>query len=149
MKSRVLLAAAALAVPVLVQSPAHADVAIAVGTGSISPGIPVTGCVDNAEFSISGTAANLGTTFGPGPYTFVADGDSSICESIQAGSGSATLSGDVSGTLSYIRTVGVITLTGDASVQGSAPRPISISCEVVITSANPVTTFAVVCAVQI
>lgn len=149
MKTRLLLAATALAVPALVQSPAAADVAIAVGTGSIFPGVPTTGCVDDAHFSISGTAANLGTTYGPGPYTFIANGDSAICESIAAGSGSATLSGDVSGTLTYSRTVGVITLSGNASVQGGPLRPISITCEVAVSSANPVTTFAVVCAVQI
>lgn len=149
MKTRILLAAAALAVPAFSLTPAHADVAVAVGTGSITPGVPLTGCVDNASFSISGTAANLGTTYGPGPYTFVADGDSDTCESITTGHGSATLSGDVSGTLAYSRTVGVITLSGNASVQGGPSRPISITCEVAVTSANPVITFAVVCAVQL
>ena len=149
MKTRLLLTAAALAVPALMQSPAAADVAIAVGTGAISPGVPTTGCVDGASFDISGTAANLGTTYGPGPYTFSVHGNSNTCESIASGSGSATISGDASGTLTYSRTLGVITLSGNASIQGGPSRPISITCQVFITSANPVVTYGVVCAIQL
>lgn len=149
MTKRLALVAAVLAVPAMLQSPASAaNVAIAVGTGTIS-GIPTTGCVNNAVFHIDGTAVNAGTDFGPGPYTFAADGSSSSCAGIPSDTGTATLSGNVSGLVTYSRTTGLITLSGNASVNGSSPRPISITCAVVITSAEPITSFAVTCAVTI
>jgi hypothetical protein len=144
------VAIAASAIPAL-QSTASADAAIAIGQGVISPGVPTvpTACVPNATFDIDGTAVNLGTTFGPGPYTFHVHGISSTCASVLTDVGTATLSGDVTGTLTYSRTTGAISLNGNASVRGAASRPISINCLVVITSANPTTSFAVTCAVQI
>lgn len=149
---RAALAAVALVVPALsLHTPASADAAVAVGTGVISPGIPTDplACVDNATFVIDGTAVNLGTTYGPGPYTFRASGNSNTCASILSDTGTATLSGDVTGTVTYSRTTGAISLNGQASVQGGPFRPIAINCLVEVTSAAPTTTFAVTCAVQI
>jgi len=147
---RTMVAATALAVPAFFQAPASADVAVAVGIGSINPGIPTTGCVNNAHFEIlNGTAVNSGGTNDAGTYTFTVKGDSSVCASIPSDLGVATLSGDVAGTLAYSRTVGLITLSGNASVKGGAPTPISINCEVEVIDANPVRNFAVTCAVQL
>lgn len=153
MKTRIVrlaIAAVALAAPAMAGSAQAANAAVAVGTGTISPGVPTTGCTASANFEINGTAVNLGTDFGPGPYDFRVVGSSNAsCPSFTADTGTATMSGDVTGSLNYSRTVGLITLNGSASVQGSSPRPISITCHVVVTSANPVTDFAVVCAVTI
>ncbi len=147
---RIAFAAVALATPAMA-GPAHAaNVAVAVGTGSISPGVPTTGCLSSATFGLSGTAATLGTDFGPGPYSFTVAGSSTAsCVSVTSDSGTATLSGDVTGNLNYTRTVGLIQLDGFASVLGASSRPISITCEVFVTSANPVTTFGVVCGITI
>ena len=147
---RLAIAAVALATPAMTGSAQAANVAVAVGTGTITPGVPTTGCTASADFEINGSAVNLGTDFGPGPYAFRVVGSSSAaCPSFTADSGTATMSGDVTGSLNYSRTVGLITLNGSASVQGSSPRPISITCQVAVLSAPPVTDFAVVCAVTI
>lgn len=147
---RTMLAATALAVPAFFQAPASADVAVAAGLGIINPGIPATGCVNNAHFEIfNGNAVNSGPTHAAGAYTFTVRGDSATCASVTSDFGVATLQGDVSGTVTYSRTVGLITLNGNASVRGSAPGPITITCEVVIRGVFPITEFAVVCTVQI
>lgn len=146
---RFAVAAAALAAPLMTGSAQAANVGVAVGTGTISPGVPTTGCVNNASFQLSGTAAALGTEFGPGPYEFTVDGVSGTCASVATDTGAATMSGDVTGTLTYSRTLGAMNLTGNLSVQGAPARPATVTCEVFVTSANPVSTFGVVCTVTI
>ncbi|HWL34936.1 MAG TPA: hypothetical protein VNQ77_01960 [Frankiaceae bacterium] len=147
---RTLTAVAALAVSAVpsLQAPASAaDAAVVVGIGSITPGIPVepTACVNGATFTIPLTAANLGTRFGPGPYSFTVTGTSQTCASILSDEGSATFVGEVTGTVHYTRTTGFITLSGSVRVNNSAPVDVTVVCGVVITSAAPTSTFAVVC----
>lgn len=146
---RFAVAAAALTAPLMTGSAHAATVGVAVGTGTISPSVPTTGCVNNATFELTGTAAALGTDYGPGPYDFTVSGVSGTCASILTDTGAATMSGDVTGTLTYSRTLGAMNLTGNLSVEGAPAKPATIVCEVVPTSANPVATFGVVCAVTI
>jgi hypothetical protein len=147
---RLAVAAVALAAPLATGTAHAANVAVAVGTGTIDPGVPTTGCATGGHFEISGSAANLGTDFPVGPYEFTVVGDStSSCPSLTADSGAAQMSGDVTGTLEYTRNVGLITLSGLARVSNSAPRPIAVTCEVAILDAHPVTSFAVVCAITL
>lgn len=150
MQLRLALAALALALPATM-TPAHADVAIATGDGWISPGVPTPSgpCLEHAHFEITGSATNLGTTFGPGPYDFLVTGDSAGCASFTSDTGSATIQGDVTGVLQYSRSVAVIQLSGLVSVQGSTTVPVDITCQVVIRKVQPVTDFTVVCAVTI
>lgn len=147
---RILLAGVALAATGLLQTPAHAaDVANVVGTGSVLPGVPTTGCVTGAAVSFDGTGVIVGNGgLNPGPYSVSFRGNSNTCESILTGSGTGILSGGVSGTVTYTRTVGVITLSGTVSVDGQT-RSLSATCHVAVTSANPFTTFALDCAVTL
>jgi hypothetical protein len=147
---RILLAGVALAAPGLLQTPAHAaDVANVVGTGSVLPGVPTTGCVNGAAVAFDGTGVIVGNGgLNPGPYTVSFRGNSTMCETILAGQGTGTLSGGVSGTVNYTRTVGLLTLNGTVTVDGQT-RSLSANCHVAVTSANPFTTFAMDCAVTL
>jgi hypothetical protein len=147
---RILLAGVALAAPGLLQTPAHAaDVANVVGTGAILPGVPTTGCVEGASVSFDGTGVIVGAGgLNPGPYSVSFRGNSTTCETILAGQGTGVLSGGVSGTVNYTRTVGAISLSGTVTVSGQT-RSLSATCHVVVTSANPFTTFALDCVVTL
>jgi hypothetical protein len=67
-------------------------------------------------------------------------GNSSICETLNAGQGSGTLSGGLSGTINYSRTGNVVTLGG--TINGHAGVGV---CVWVWLSVNPVTAWAWVC----
>lgn len=119
------------------------------GTGTISPGLPTSGCVDNSSMSMTGTAVLAGgATSGALSVRF--DGNSTICESLNAGQGSGTLSGDLTGHLSYTRTGNVMTMSGiaDGTAAGAAfemPRPIVVICILVYLSIGPITGFVFIC----
>ena len=138
------MAAAAFAIALVAGSPAHAtDQAKVVGTGTITPGLPATGCISGQTVTFSGTAVLTGSN--PVVYTFHFQGNSTICESTFAGEGCGVLVGDITGTVCYSRTGNVVTLSGVVVVQG-VPHTIQAgACEFAPTSVNPVQTFALSC----
>lgn len=123
------------------------DVAIVVGTGGIYPGLPNSGCIPNQRVTFTATlAVNAGDH--AGLYAVSFEGSSGTnCESLTFGAGTGTLSGGVSGTVSYNRNGNVVTLTGTGAVNGAFHRITIGICEFVPTSVNPVTTYGLACQV--
>jgi hypothetical protein len=149
---RTALAAVALLASIGTAVPATADdvtdVAIVVGTGTISPGLPTTGCAQQTNITFNGTAVNAGDHAGVYPIRF--DGNSGTnCETLQSGAGSGVLSGGVSGSVRYLRTGSVVTLTGTGAVNGAPHHITTAHCEFYPTSANPVTSYALHCTVTL
>ena len=132
----------------LIAPSAHAqdDVAVVVGTGSITPGLPTTGCADQA-IGFGGTAVNAAIDGHTGLYTVSFAGNSTICETLNAGQGSGTLSGDVSGNVDYTRTGPIVTITGQGAVNGDDHVIVIGLCLFIPTSFNPVASYALACAV--
>ena len=123
------------------------NVVTMVGTGTYSPGLPTTGCAFQSV-SFDGTAAFAGTH--AGVYALHFDGSSSTCESLTTGSGSGTLSGQVTGNLTYSRTGTVVTLSGSFRVNGGPEHAIAaVVCVPVPTSVNPQVTYMWVCALTV
>jgi hypothetical protein len=143
-----LTAAAVAVVASTFATPAGADVAVFVGTGSIT-GLPAVGCTNDATINISGTAVNSGPTFPTDVYTIEFQGTSTTCESILAGAGFGDLIGFVNGTVGYVRNLGVVTLSGEVFVGEQGPEPLLAVCQAEPTSAEPITTFAMECAISV
>jgi hypothetical protein len=118
------------------------------GTGTISPGLPTTGCAVQTGITFSGTGAVVGTDGVAAPATINFDGNSgSTCETLNSGQGSGTLSGSLTGTVSYQRTGAIVQVFGNVSVLGSPSRsPLVAVCVFAATTVNPVTTYVLVCA---
>jgi len=139
--------ALAVVLPLALLAPsAHAqdDVASVVGNGTISPGLPTSGCAFQ-QVTFSGTAVNVGDHAGVYNVSFA--GNSTICETLGAGQGSGTLSGDISGTVEYSRTGPIVTISGQVSVNAS-PHSIEVGvCVFVAVNFNPVTAYVLVCKV--
>jgi len=112
----------------------------AVGLGTISPGLPTSGCANQSVTFDSAVLVYADTT----PAVVTANthfsGNSSICETLNAGQGSGTLSGGLSGTVDYSRTGNVVTIGG--TINGHAGAG---ACLFVPTSVNPVQSYALVC----
>ena len=139
---------AALLAPLALISPATAspNVAVVVGTGTIFPGLPTTGCGGNPNQTVSfdGTAVAVGTH--AGVYAVHFEGTSSGCESLGAGAGSGNLSGQITGAVTYSRTGPIVTLSGSGQLNGGPTHAIIAGvCEFIPTSVNPVTTYALAC----
>ena len=113
---RTVLASVALLVPLTVQ-PAHADGGASVGQATYSPGLPTTGCISNMSIQKVATLVLAGELTGTYSYAFSGN-STSACESLTSGSGIGTVSGDVTGTLSYTRTGAWITYTGTVVIGG-------------------------------
>lgn len=146
---RVLLAAGAIAVPAFASPAQAADVGVVVGTGTITPGVPLPpSCVTGSSVAFDGTGVIATPGLPAGPYAVSFRGKSNTCESILSGSGTGTLSGGVSGSVIYTRTTGIIELAGTVTVAGQS-RSLAATCTVEPTSANPVITYAVECAVTL
>ena len=134
--------------------------AVVVGTGTISPGLPQSGCAFQSV-SFSGTAVVGGVdaqipdppalpTVDPtaAAVNVTFNGNSDICETLATGHGSGTVSGGVTGSVTYSRTENVVTLSGSVSIDGRPSRPILVGvCVFTPTSAPPVTSYALVCVV--
>lgn len=136
-------AAAALAIAALpftaTPAQAHVVVGVAVGTGTITPGLP--GC--NQQVTFSGQVV-LSTT-PPSVRAIAFAGASASCEDILVGSGCGTISGGgISGTVCYNRTGNVVQLSGTVTVDGHA-HTLTATCEFVPTSAQPTTSYALTC----
>lgn len=142
--------AAALFAPLALISPATAtpNVAVVVGTGTISPGLPTTGCEDQDDVIFDGTAVAVGTH--AGVYSIHFDGASSICESLLTGAGSGVLTGQITGNVTYSRTGPVVTLSGSGQLNGGPAHSILAGvCEFVPTSINPVISYVLSCQLAI
>lgn len=132
----------ALVVPASRQEAAATDAATMVGTGTISPGLPPTGC-SFQSVTFSGTVVDGGLYSGIHNVAF--DGASTICESVAAGQGSASLSGDVSGQLSYSRTFSHLSMTGVVTMNDTL-GVFTGQCQWTPTAANPATSYQMTCA---
>jgi hypothetical protein len=115
------------------------------GTGTLSPGLPATGCVD-LDVSFSGTAVGAGGL--TGVYSVAFNGASTVCETLSSGQGAGVLSGDLHGNLTYQRTGNVITLSGsiEPSARSDESKDLIVAaCVVAATAINPVAGFAMFC----
>jgi len=146
MKIRTLVLAVAVlaAVPI---SPAHAqdEVAAVSGEGTITPGLPDTGCAFQA-IHFEGTAVAVGTH--GGTYNVYFDGNSTICETLSAGQGSGNLSGSgITGTVTYTRSGSYVSISGQGAVNG-IPHVIDRGdCWFAPDSASPVRSYNLACTV--
>jgi len=111
-----------------------------------APGIPTTGCAINPGAQFDGTA-----TFTPdsdeaqasgGPVHF--EGTGSACATLAADNGSGTMSGVMSGNVSFTRTNAEVQVSGTVTVSGEL-HTLTANCELVPTSANPMVTFEIAC----
>jgi len=116
----------------------------AVGTGTIAPGLPTTGCANQTSVTFDSfvlvytdTAPTVSTA-----NTHFA-GASNGCETLNAGQGSGTLSGGLSGWVDYVRIKNVVAISG--TINGTAAAG---ACLFVPTSVNPVTSYALACVVS-
>ena len=122
-----------------------------VGTGTLSPGLPTSGCAFQSV-TLDGTLVSAGTapvtTMTTGVYALHFEGFSSICETSTSGAGSGTISGGVTGNVSYSRTGSIVTLSGTIQTNGGSARSLSSAvCAYYPTSANPTTSYGMVCVV--
>jgi hypothetical protein len=128
-------------------SPASADPAVATveGSGTIDPGLPTTGCANQSvDFDGTGTVSHGDHE---GSYDFHFEGNSSICESLATGEGSGTLSGDISGTVSYSRTVNHVSVSGNVTFGSTSGAIVAGSCVFQPTNANPTTEYELRCTI--
>lgn len=141
---RPLVAAALGVLPVTPHAEASPNVVVLVGTGTIYWGLPTTGCWSNQMVTFDGRALFAGTHIGD--HTVHFEGSSSICESLNAGAGSGTLSGAFTGVISYNRTSTAVLLIGDFRIHDGPLHSIVWSlCQFQPTSFNPVQTYALEC----
>jgi hypothetical protein len=123
------------------------DAVVAVGTGTITPGLPTTGCAVQTAIDFNGTGAVVGDDGVTAPATVTFAGNSgSTCESLNSGQGSGTLGGTFTAAVSYQRTGPIVQVFGTGNIGGKPHTPIAAVCIFVPTSVNPVTTYALVCA---
>lgn len=117
-------------------------------TGTLTPGLPTTGCVFQAV-TFTGTA--IGAGLDSGVYSLAFTGESDACETLASGSGSGTLSGDVEGTATYERTGSTVTVAGKVTdKKNNDTKTIATAvCVVVVTAFNPVAGFAMFCVWQL
>ena len=87
---------------------ATGDVTLA-GAAVLTPGLPLSGCVPQ-RLTFDGTITITGTTTRVEPVRF--EGTSSGCETADAGAGTGTFSGGLTGTATYVRSGNVIMLYG-------------------------------------
>lgn len=134
----------------LISPSAHAaeDVAVIQGQGSITPGLPTSGCAFQSV-TFSGTAVAASDHGESGVYNVSFSGNSTICETLAAGQGSGTLSGDVSGTVAYSRTGPYVTISGQGSLRGTPHVIVRGDCYFVPVTIHPVTVYVLVCDVYI
>jgi hypothetical protein len=122
--------------------------AVVAGTGTILPGLPLTGCEPRPEHvTFDGTAVVAGAPGDAGAYSLHFDGNSNICESLSDGKGSGTLSGGITGSVNYTRTGNAVTITanGAVTVNGNSHVLVAAGCVFVPVPGNPITTYALAC----
>lgn len=145
---RKLVTSVALAAPMVLAAPmaAHAtDVAVVAGLGTITPGLPCTGCTIDFNFN----AVDAGT-LGTGLYTGCNFNGTSGAETELGGAGAGTLSGcGISGNVTYSRTAVVVTVAGTVTLNSNSAAIGANALIFIPTSALPTTSFIVVGAVEI
>jgi len=139
---KALIAGAILSSLSLIGSAQAANYATVAGTGGISPGLPQSGCAFQSV-SFSGTAVAVGTN--AGTYSITFNGNSDICEDLNTGHGSGTLSGGVTGSVTYSRTGSAVTLSGSVTLGGTTENIQAGGCAFAPTSAPPITSYALNC----
>ncbi len=159
-KAAVATAMATALVAVVGQGGAFADVVsdagVLTGSGTITPGLPTTGCAVQTDIDFNGTGALVGddTTI---PATVNFDGNSgSLCETAELGQGSGTLGGTFAsapGAITYQRIGPIVELFGNVVINGRVHTGLLLgldaACIFVPTSTNPATTYSLVCAVAL
>jgi hypothetical protein len=116
--------------------PGFSDSAVVSGTGTIDPGMPCAPCHVSFSFTavVSGDEAGLlaGCRF---------EGDSPV-ETELGGSGSGSLSGCASGTMTWYRTGSFVQISGYVTLDGELHVICDAVAEFSATSFAPVTSFA-------
>lgn len=125
------------------------DVTAVVGTGTIFPGLPTTGCAVQNDITFNGTGLLVGDELAvPGTVTF--DGNSGgFCESVEAGAGSGTIGGTFASApngIRYGRIGPIVELLGSGTVGTETHEVLGAVCIFVPTSFNPVTSYLLTCA---
>ena len=115
-------------------SPASGTPLLLDGSGTVTPGIHTTGCSLNSYTFDATIAAGPGAVIGAGHF----DGSSTLCESLGAGLGSGTFSGATT-----CRSVTYTRLYFEMRFSGTS---CALTCLLVPTSWNPVTTYQIACA---
>lgn len=118
------------------------DLAVIHGTGTISPGIPTSGCGFN-NWTFDGTVAVVGDDLTVGAIHY--DGSGTICESLLSGATVGNVSGSVTGSVTVNRTGVHVTLTGNVTIGGEEHAIVAGKCTWTPTSFNPVTSYAMDC----
>jgi hypothetical protein len=115
------------------------DAGVAIGTGTITPGLTTTSCTQNVTFT--GTVVTDGDEgVNTGGVSF--GGASVGCETLNNGQGTGNLSGALAGAVDYTRIGNLVTLSG--TINGDPV--LAGACLFVPTSVNPVTSYALACA---
>jgi hypothetical protein len=139
----------ACATPSCLPEPVASDAGVVVGTGTIAPGlttVPTTQTSVTFDSSLLVIAGDEGVNV-TGRVHF--DGASDGPETLNAGQGHGTLTGDLGGTVSYSRTANIVTLEGSINA-GNDPDGDAIrvgACIFAPTKVNPVDSYALICAV--
>lgn len=155
-KAAVATAMATALVAVVGQGGAFADVvsdAIAVaGTGTITPGLPTTGCAVQTAVTFNGIGYVAGDE-GVRPAVVNFDGDSgAFCETLNAGQGSGTLTGTFASAargVGYVRTGPIVQVFGSVTYGVLTHVVLGAVCIFVPASVNPVQTYVLVCGVAL
>jgi hypothetical protein len=136
------------------------DVVTAAGTGTITPGLPTTGCAVQTDITFTGTGVAVGDDGITAPARVDFDGDGG-CETLGSGQGSGTLSGTFGGSINYQRSESIVQLSGNVNANGGTDSVgmtvrilgttawLQAICIFVPTSVNPVISYALVCAVAL
>lgn len=140
--TRSLVAAAALAMPALITSPAEAadaGVFIISGSGTISPGL--TPVPDDQSINFSGTATVIGTQSGSYGCSFSGNDPAG---STAAGSGTVSGGcGPISNlTCTFVRVAGVVQVV---CVDAAGTRVAEATCVFTPTDVNPTTRYTLTC----
>lgn len=149
--SRRLTRAALLLTPLLAlpATPATANQAwhaVTYGSGIVTPGVTLVPTVQTAVTFTATLVLGAGSAGEPLVATNCTfSGSSSIGETLIEGKGSGTLGGcvgtNVTGNVNYERTLGVLTISGSLTVNGSLHAIDRGVFQIVPTSAEPVTTY--------
>jgi len=126
------------------------DIFSVTGSGAINPGLPTTGCAVHPAVTFAGTVTftpnSRNANLSGGSLTF--NGTGSACATVTQDSGSGTLSGVFSGTVSFVRSGNGVQVTGTVTLNGSAEF-VTADCEFVPTNANPTTAYQLACQAEL
>lgn len=132
-----------------------------IGTGTLAPGYPLTGCVVQTNFTFSSQVVidagdDALDADGDVPYSAYYNGNSgSSCETLASGQGNAALTiVDDDGHswttfVTYQRTLTQFELNGQVAINGVVHDILAAMCEFSYTSINPATTYQIECEVTL